>query len=852
MNSRPDMPAPGVEQVVADMTAAPAFAGSLPQYRVPSGHYDELHGTDGARHPHWQSFVDLAGTLAPSDLDRRQAAVGRQIHENGVTYNVYAAADGQGRPWGLDVLPMIIPERQWNALAVGMRQRARLLNALAADIYGPQQLLAEGLLPAALVCSHPGFLRACHGAQVARGIHLHQVAFDIARGEDGRWWVIGCRAQAPSGTGYALENRLAISRLYPDAFREMRVQVLAPFFRTLQRTLLETASCDGEAPRIALLTPGPYSETYFEHAYLARYLGFTLVEGGDLTVRDDKVYLKTLTGLQRVHAILRRLDDDYCDPLELRADSTLGVPGLVQAWRAGHVLIANAFGTSVLESPALDGFLPSACERLLGERLLMPSVASWWCGEEAALADALPELERMVLKPAFPDLRLEPVFMADLDAELRRDWAKRLEAAPEQYVLQEYLPLSHVPVWQQGRLESRATMLRVFVASDGEGDYVVMPGGLSRIAGSERQVVSTHRGGSSKDTWVLSESPVEPFTLLPGRLRAEDIARSRRAVSSRTGENLYWLGRYAERAENCARLLRAVLSRLPDPDAFTPTLYGPVLRTCVRHGLLGEADDAYLGNVHKLEADLIDGMFDRKATHSLAYNIEQTVRVASTVRDRLSPDNWRLVNQLFQAFALESHTTLGLADALDLADRAIVSLVAIGGLEMEHMTRDDGWRFLSIGRYIERLMYVASTVGEVAGSSQAEDPALLDWLLDLSDSTITFRTRYMRAPEWLAVADLLLFDRRNPRAAVFQLAKLAKQARLLPQADLGALVVEVAQAYAACRTGMTTDNDLFPGERSLPQFLGYCEQLGRRLSDALSATYFSHVYESSQSVAVIG
>jgi len=852
MTSRSDMPAPDAEQVVADATAAPAFAGSLPGYRVPTGHFDELRGPGAGWRDHWQSFVDLAGPLAPADFDRRQATVARQIHENGVTYNVYAASDGQGRPWGLDVLPMIIPERQWNALTGGIRQRARLLNALAADIYGPQQLLAEGLLPAALVCGHPGFLRACHGVQVQRGIHLHQAAFDIARGEDGRWWVIGCRAQAPSGTGYALENRLAISRLYPDAFREMRVQVLAPFFRTLQRTLLEAAPCEGEAPRIVLLTPGPYSETYFEHAYLARYLGFTLVEGGDLTVRDDKVYLKTLTGLQRVHAILRRLDDDYCDPLELRADSTLGVPGLVQSWRAGQVLIANAFGTSVLESPALDGFLPSACERLLGERLLLPSVASWWCGEEAALADALPQLPRMVLKPAFPDLRLEPVFMADLDDELRSEWAARLKAAPEQYVLQEYLPLSHVPVWQQGRLESRATMLRVFVAADGRGDYVVMPGGLTRIAGSERQVVSTHRGGSSKDTWALSDSPVEAFTMLPGRLRAEDIARSRRAVSSRTGESLFWLGRYAERAENCARLLRAVLSRLPDPNAFSPRLYGPVLENCVRHGLLEALDGAYRSSAHRLEAALIAGMFDRGAAYSLAYNVEQTVRVAGSVRERLSPDNWRLVNQLFQSFALESHDTCGLADAIEMADRAIVSLVAVGGLEMEHMTRDDGWRFLSIGRYIERLLYVASTVGAVASSPDVEEPALLDWLLDLSDSTITYRTRYMRAPEWLAVADLLLFDRHNPRAAVFQLAKLAKQVRLLPEADLGTLVSEVAQAYGACRAGMTTEQDLFPGDRSLPQFLGYCEQLGRRLSDALSATYFSHVYETTRSVAVIG
>ena len=274
-----------------------------------------------------------------------------------------------------------MPAAEWEPIARGLRQRARLLNALAADLYGPQRLVEEGLIPPALVHGHPGFLRACHGVAAPGGVYLHQVAFDLARGPDGRWWVAGTRTQAPSGAGYALENRLTVSRLFPDAFRELRVQRLAQFFLALQETLREGAPCDGEAPHIVLLTPGSYTETYFEHAYLARYLGFTLVEGGDLAVREDRVYLKTLTGLERVHAILRRLDDDFCDPLELRPDSALGVPGLVQAWRAGHVLVANAFGVAVLESPALSEFLPAAAARLLGKPLELPCIPTWWCCE---------------------------------------------------------------------------------------------------------------------------------------------------------------------------------------------------------------------------------------------------------------------------------------------------------------------------------------------------------------------------------------------------------------------------------------------------------------------------------------
>jgi len=359
-------------------------------------------------------------------------------------------------------------------------------------------------LPPALVFRHPGFLRACHGVRPINDVFLHLVAFDLARGAGGEWRVIGTRTQAPSGVGYALENRAIMSRVLPDAFHALRVHPLSSFSRELRQMLFAAAPSNGDAPHVVVLTPGPYTETYFEHAYLARQLGFPLVEGGDLTVRDDHVFLKTVSGLRPVHAILRRLDDDYCDPLELRADSTLGIPGLVQAWRAGHVLVANAFGMRVLESPALLAFLPPICERLFGERLETPTIATWWCGEAAALNDAGRRLEEGVIKPAFADASMEPVFYSDLEDPDRREWAERLGTTPDAYVVEEFLPLSHAPVWQDTRLESRALMLRVFLLADGQGDYLAMPGGLSRIAGEDRHVVSGQRGGGSKDTWVLS------------------------------------------------------------------------------------------------------------------------------------------------------------------------------------------------------------------------------------------------------------------------------------------------------------------------------------------------------------
>jgi uncharacterized circularly permuted ATP-grasp superfamily protein/uncharacterized alpha-E superfamily protein len=805
----------------------------LPGYVVPDGHFDELLSASGRPRAHWDAFGEHAGDLSPAQLSRAQARVARQIHENGVTYNVYASADdAPARPWALDVLPHLVPAAEWDRLTRGLRQRARLLEALAADVYGEQRVLTEGRLPPALVFGHPGFLRACHGVRPPGGVFLHLLAFDLARTPDGDWHVVDTRTQAPSGAGYALENRLTVSRLFPDAFRELHVDLLAPFFRTLQETLLQAVPGNsnppdaGSSPHVVLLTPGPLNETYFEHAYLARYLGFTLAEGGDLTVRDDRVYLKTVTGLRPVHAILRRLDDVFCDPLELRPDSTLGVPGLVQAWRAGHVVMANAIGSGLLESPALRPFLPGICARLLGESLQLPSP-----GADGVADD---------------------------------------------------LPLSHAPVWHGGRLESRALMLRAFLVSDGRGDYRVLPGGLTRIAGDDRQIVSSQRGGSSKDTWVLSDAPVERFSLLPGRLRPEDVTRGDRLLSSRTGENLFWLGRYAERSENSARLLRAVLSRLHQGDALVSGLSsGPIVLTCLRHGLIVEPEDRRHADrhdgghrtwtegssPHDLERALIEGLFDARTHHSLAFNIEQTARVANAVRERLSSDNWRVLNQLSQKFARrtrprtavtpprapasESRLRLpGVAEALELLDDAIIALVAVGGLEMAHMTRDDGWRFLSLGRHLERLLYVTTTVGEVAAAPAVDEPALLEWLLDLSDSIITYRARYMRPPEWLAVAELLLFDDRNPRSAAFQLGKLGKHVRQLPDADLVDLL-DGLERMTASHVGDPSQGELFVPSDALAGFLQSSERLALRVSDALTLRYFSHVYESPHATALL-
>ena len=459
--SAPDIPLPGLDPAVLPLRSAPAAPG----------HFDELFGaatpvtpntTDGTAaqparrlNPVWARFFAHLGT---DDLARRNDNLQRQLRDNGVTYNVYAdASAGLQRPWALDLLPLIVSPQDWAQIEAGVVQRARLLDAMMADLYGPRTLLQRALLPAALVQGHPGYLRPMLDVRPPGGTWLPIVALDLAHGPDGRWSVVGQRTQAPSGLGYLLENRIAVSRQFPHAFAGMKVQRLAASYRALMEGL-QSRLPEGENARIALLTPGPYNETYFEHAYLARYLGLTLVEGSDLTVRDQRLYLKTLQGLEPVHALIKRLDDEWLDPLELRADSTLGVPGLLQVLRAGNLLMANMPGSAPLESSALLGFLPAISEHLLGEPLRLPSLATWWCGEEAALREVLPLLPTSVIRPTYPNARMDTVMGRSLDERALDEWAGRIARHPEDYTVQAWLPLSQTPTWTPDGLGACRTL----------------------------------------------------------------------------------------------------------------------------------------------------------------------------------------------------------------------------------------------------------------------------------------------------------------------------------------------------------------------------------------------------------
>src|SRR5688572_1495690 len=489
--------------------------------------YDELNDSQGAMRAHWRPLIDrLRADESPDAVRRSLELTRRLIVENGVTYNVYADPQGTDRPWALDPLPFVLPAAEWQVIEAGVAQRARLLNELLADLYGPQRLLAEGHLPAEIPFGHPNYLWPCHGIRPVGGAWLHTYAADLARGPDGRWWLLADRTQAPSGAGYALENREILEQVHAEAIGDMSVRRVRGFFGGLRAALLSTG--EDEEPLAVILTPGPYNETYFEHAFLARQLGVPLVEGHDLTVRGHTVFLKTLGGLRRVHSILRRLDDDFCDPLELRSDSALGVPGLSGALRAGRVMVANALGTGVIESAAWLGFLPPIAERLIGERLLLPEVATWWLGEKPALEYVLANLDRLVIKPTYPNQRFEPMFGRDYKGAEREALIARMRNRPYAYVAQEHVRLSQAPMWKSAastELASRALTIRVYAVNTPDG-VRVMPGGLARVANEgAADVVSTQRGGGAKDIWVLGVPAAAPGPV-DGDAQPDQIGRA--------------------------------------------------------------------------------------------------------------------------------------------------------------------------------------------------------------------------------------------------------------------------------------------------------------------------------------
>jgi uncharacterized circularly permuted ATP-grasp superfamily protein len=825
------------------------MTGDLYQSPLPYGGTYEESSADGITpRPHWAGLIDSLRSIGPAELEQRWANAERRIRENGIAYNMYDDPLGAHRPWKIDLVPFLIPAEEWRFIEAGVIQRAKLLSRLLEDLYGSQEILRDGHLPAALLYANPAFLRPLVGVKVPQQSYLHMLAIDLARSPDGQWWVLANRTQAPSGSGYALENRLIVSDLLPELFRASNVLRLAPFFRAQREALTELAG--RKNPRIVLLTPGPHNETYFEHSYLAKYLGFALVEGKDLTVRDRCVYLKTVGGLEQVDVILRRVDDDFCDPLELRGDSLLGVSGLVEAIVAGNVKIANALGSGVVESAAIMPFLPSLARHLLGEELKLPSVATWWCGQPKALEWVIEHLESVVVKPAFSSVGMEPAFGSELTSAERDKLIARLRTRPYDYVAQEQVQLSTAPVWENHFLHSRSVVLRTYVLNKGDG-WVAIPGGLARVAESDGSVVSMQRGGHSKDAWVLSDAPVDTFSMLRRRDLPVELRRVSLVVPSSVADNTFWLGRYVERAENQARILRSMIPRVHiAEDAELGSLI------CLL-GCLGSRNSKRLTSRSKLptlsalQKELITVLTDGKRPDSLPSTLDEISRIGGTVQERLSSDMMLIIRQM--PGSIHRQKDASLANYSAMLTKCLELLSAFSGLERENINRGSGWLFLSLGRRLERAIYLTRELRQITRPLATEDWAYLEFLLEVADSSMTYRTRYYTTLQPMAVLDVLMADETNPRSLDFQLSHIADLYKKLPRHDPSALqamqnavdslrrIDLQSMQYSFGSSGpVSSSQRRNSGLARLDRFLAKLEDLLPSWSNDLCSHYFSH------------
>ena len=810
-----------------DPTLAPLLAG----YRTVPGVHDELVDAHGRVRPQWAGLFARIDRLGRPEVECRFAGADRYLRDSGVVYRVYGEAEDADRPWPLAHLPIVLAPDDWSVLAEGMLQRARLFEALLGDLMGEARLVADGTLPAALVAGNPEYLRPLSGIVPAGGHHLHLYAADVGRAPDGRWWVLAERTQAPSGAGYAIENRIALSRALPEAFDDLGIQRLGPFFQAMRAGLAATGGRDDA--RIALLSPGPWNETYFEHAFLARCLGFQLVEGGDLVASERGVAVKTVAGLERIDVLLRRVDADFADPLELNPGSRLGVPGLVEAVRAGRVVVANALGSGLVEAPALIGWLPMLARRLLGEELRLPNVATWWCGEPPARETVIRELDRLALAPAFGRslpgiLDSAGVLGARLSGAERRRYIDKLQRRGVDFVGREPLRLSTAPVWEKGRLTPRPFAIRVFVARTPSG-WTVMPGGLARF--SEREDVrylSMQRGGRSGDVWVMGERPAtRPEVRLMPEPDAAEIHRSNGILPSRAADNLFWFGRYLERAETTLRLLRGLDGHGDDGVVeISRDLTRRITRLLVSWGAIPVDPEG--GPV-----DIAEAAAWGPLPGSVANLIAEAHRTGAVVRDRLSPDAWRALRDLGDRLRRPTLETRPV-HVFEEVEYGLRTIAAVVGLAHENMNRREGWRFFDLGRRIERAIGIARSARRFA--EENADVDALDLLLDLADGRVTYRTRYLSGSARRPVLDLVLLDEANPRAVAFQVTAIAEHLAALVGRRPGDLL-RPAERLATRLAGTleTSDAGTFDAAR-----IEAIEGDLMAISDAVTAQYFGH------------
>ena len=816
---------------------------------------DELIDQHGVLRPHWTQIAESLDEFGPNELQRRSAEIRRLLEQDGVTYNVTTGGRRRHQPWNLDALPLVLPSTEWLTIEQGIVQRAQLLDLILQDLYGERRLLRDGLIPPSIVLGDPQFLRECDGIRLPGQHQLVMSATDLVRTSDRGWVALGQRTQAPSGAAYAMENRRVLARVFPAMFHSSRVQRVAPFVPALGQALRAAAPPGIENPGIVILSPGPMSETAFEHASLAAQLGYPLVEGGDLHVRDGQVWLREVGGLRRIHVILRRVDAWFADPLELRPDSTLGVAGLVDACRVGAVSVANTLGSGVLENAALQALLPGLCQHMLGEELQICPAQAWWCGDDAQRSHVFANLGQLVIRPASrqglgSSIDTSRSTRAELDA-LR----KRIQSRPAQWVGQELLEPATAPLVSANGFERRPTVLRTFAVAHGDGVYA-MPGGLARAASSRSGTIAAGAGAIAKDVWITGDVGSEhqhSFTVDATPI----LAAGPTAPAARAAEHLFWLGRYAERAEATVRLLRVVSERrdefghVPGGPGFAAltALFETVTRTTGTFpGFVG--DDAARMRIAP-DAELFALLTNGERVGTVAHAIVHMFDAIDVLRDQLSVDTWLVVGSLQRELEeLATEDEAASDDITRVLNDLVEGLLALAGVGNESTVRDPAWHFMECGRRIERALQISTLLTTTLSTERgaAAESLLLESVMTASESIITYRRRYRAQPRLPGVLELLIHDQNNPRSISYQIHALQSSVReLVPdqsapaESGMQRVVDQIQELLTQADTHMLAAANR-GGSRGALDELGAALQAGlRELSDLISTEYFQRI-----------
>ena len=826
--------------------------------------HDETLTANGSIQPDWQRVMRSLGALSPDEVAHHQLEISRQLRAYGIAYSSLSNAQHTSRPWHLDLTPFVIAPNDWATVSRALEQRAQLKRAILTDIYNEQRLIRERLIPPAMIFAHNGYQRDAY--KLGTHLDLPMLSADISRSPSGQWYVVDDICQYPEGIGYTVENRLVLSRTLPKLFRECRVQRVAGYFEQIQQHIAELSESDG---RCVMLAYGPDHPYYFEYAFLAKYLGYTLVQCGDLTVRDNRVYLRTVAGLQRVSVIVRFIKDTNLDPMATGQASASGITGLFQAVRNNGVKVINPLGSGVLDNPALNVCLPQLCKELLGEDLLMPGPPTYWLGDEKQLAHVMSKRDALLFRDIDSLGQLfDPRLMTQEELEQLN---RNITLTPHRYVAQERLDRSIAPAFNGTVAVKRQVTVRCFLIAQGDR-YATMPGGLCLLdtaADGRRPAYDALAG--SKDTWVIADGPVKPITLLTRSALSSQFSVIDGELPSRVAENLFWMGRHAERCEICVRLLRCVFQTLqnddpmdtaePSDNTITPVL-SAILRAITKAtgtlpGFVGR------GGVRRIRApqkELLSLLHDPSRAGTLPSALNQLQSSAASARDRVSDELLRVLNRLEDICSqfVDNPTPALMFDDIDtlkninsqLAD-TLLSLSAFAGLAHENFTHGDGWRFMMLGRRLERVQHTSVVINTMLAQDH-NDTQLLETLLKHFDSVMTYRSRYRSQIDVSLVLRLLLVDEFNPRSLAFQLKEIHDTIALLPgrrslsQADALSQLAIVGLS----RIQLADPEQLIAARKdarqNLPKLLSVLEELPAKMADILTATYFSHVQTGQQ------